>query len=91
MLAPAVTRLLRARWLASPYKEADALVFGKDNGEGGDYRDAGGRTSGPPVKAAGLVGQGRLTARNGSTSLPGQLGGLTVPKPVGSSEDAPMS
>jgi integrase len=41
VLAPAVTRLLRERWLASAYKGAEQLVFCKDNGEGGDYRDAG--------------------------------------------------
>jgi hypothetical protein len=39
--APAVTRLLRERWLTSACKGAEQLVFCKDNGEGGEYRDAG--------------------------------------------------
>ena len=60
VLAPAVTRLLRERWFASPYKGAEQLVFCKANGEGGDYRDAG-RAFRVAVKAAGLQGQGRLS------------------------------
>ena len=60
VLAPAVTRLLRGRWLASPYKGAEQLVFCKPNGEGGDYRDAG-EAFRAAVRAAGLQGQGRLS------------------------------
>ena len=60
VLAPAVTRLLRARWLASGYKAGDQLVFCKGNGEGGDYRDAG-KAFRAAVKAADLHGEGRLS------------------------------
>ncbi len=60
-----MTRLLRARWLASRYKAADALIFGKDNGEGDDYRRAG-ETFRAAVEGAGLAGRGRLTAWWGS-------------------------
>jgi integrase len=60
VLAPAVTRLLRGRWLASSYKAGDQLVFCKANGEGGDYRDAG-KAFRAAVKAAGLHGEGRLS------------------------------
>jgi integrase len=60
VLAPAVTRLLRERWLASAYKAAEQLVFCKANGEGDDYRDAG-KAFRAAVKAAGLQGQGRLS------------------------------
>ena len=71
VLAPAVTWLLRERWLASPYKASEQLVFCKSNGEGGDYRDAG-RAFRAAVKAAGLQGQGRLSLhslRHGFASL----------------------
>jgi integrase len=54
VLAPAVVRLLRERWLASPYKTADHLVFCKPSGEPGDYRDAG-EGFRAAVKAAGLL------------------------------------
>ena len=60
VLAPAVVRLLRERWLASPYKTADHLIFYKVNGEPGDYRDAG-EAFRAAVKAAGLHGEGRLS------------------------------
>lgn len=60
VLAPSVTRLLRERWLASPQKGTDHLVFCKANGEPGDYRDAGAAFR-AAVKAAGLQGQGRLS------------------------------
>jgi integrase len=60
VLAPAVTRLLRERWLASSYKGAQQLVFCKATGEGGDYPDAG-KAFRAAVKAAGLHGQGRLS------------------------------
>ena len=71
VLAPAVVRLLRERWLASPYKTADHLVFCKASGEPGDYRDAG-EGFRAAVKAAGLQGQGRLSLhslRHGFASL----------------------
>ena len=60
VLAPAATRLLRGRWLASSYKAGDQLVFCKGNGEGGDYRDAG-KAFRAAVKAAGVQEQGRLS------------------------------
>jgi integrase len=61
VLAPAVTRLLRGRWLASSHKGGDQFVFCKDNGEGADYRDAG-KAFRAAVKSAGLrEGQGRLS------------------------------
>ena len=60
VLAPAVTRLLRERWLASPHKGSDHLVFCKANGEPGDYWDAG-RAFRAAVKGAGLHGEGRLS------------------------------
>jgi len=68
VLAPAVTRLLRERRLASPYKGADQLVFCKVNGEGGDDRDAG-KAFRAAVKAAGLQGQGRLSLHSLRHSL----------------------
>ena len=60
VLAPAVTRLLRGRWLASPHKGTDQFVFCKASGEGSDYRDAG-KAFRAAVKAAGLHGEGRLS------------------------------
>ena len=71
VLCPAVTRLLRERWLTSPYKGAEQLLFCKANGEPGDYRDAG-KGFRAAVKAAGLQGQGRLSLhslRHGFASL----------------------
>jgi integrase len=71
VLAPAVTRLLRERWLASSYKEAERLVFCKTNGRGGDYRAAG-EAFRAAVTRAGLQGQGRLSLhslRHGFASL----------------------
>jgi integrase len=66
-----VVRLLRERWLGSPYKTADHLVFCKAYGGPGDYRDAG-EGFRAAVKAAGLQGQGRLSLhslRHGFASL----------------------
>jgi integrase len=71
VLAPAVVRLLRERWLASPYKGTDHLVFCKASGEPADYRDAG-KGFRAAAKAAGLQGQGRLSLhslRHGYASL----------------------
>jgi integrase len=71
VLAPSLVRLLRERWLASPYKATDHLIFCKANGEPGDYRDAG-KGFRAAVKAAGLQGQGRLSLhslRHGFASL----------------------
>ena len=57
VLAPGVTRLLRERWLASPYKAAEHLVFSAARRGGGDYRVAG-EAFQAAVKAAGAAGPG---------------------------------
>jgi integrase len=41
VLAPSVVTMLRERWLASPFKRADAFVFCNTLGRGLDYRDVG--------------------------------------------------
>ncbi len=58
ILAPSVVGLLRERWLASPYKAADDLVFCNQHGRGWSTTHCQERFH-VAVKRAGLKGQGR--------------------------------
>ncbi len=60
ILAPALVKVLRAHWLASPHKAPEDFVFTDALGRGLDYRDVGEGFQ-AAVKAAGLTGPGRLT------------------------------
>jgi len=60
VLAPALVKVLREHWLASPQKAPEDLVFTDELGCGLDYRDVG-EGFRAAVKAAGLTGPGRLT------------------------------
>jgi integrase len=60
VLAPAVAKLLRERWLASPYKTREDFVFCNTLGRGLDYRDVGEAFRGA-VKRAGISAAGRLS------------------------------
>jgi hypothetical protein len=71
VLASAVTRLLRERWLASSYKNVEHLVFCKTNGRGGDCRAAG-EAFRAAVKTAGI---GRTGCPAGLRAAVGQLRG----------------
>jgi hypothetical protein len=71
LLAPAIVRLLREQWVASPFKSADDFVFTTRKGGGRDYRHVGDAFR-LAVKRAGLRGQGRLSLhslRHGYASL----------------------
>ena len=71
LLAPAIVRLLREQWLASPFKSADDFVFTTTTGRGRDYRHVGDAFR-LAVERAGLRGQGRLSLhslRHGYASL----------------------
>jgi integrase len=72
VLAPALARMLRQHWLASPYKAADDLVFSTPLGRGLDYRDVGKRFR-RAVKLAGLASEGKRLSlhslRHGFASL----------------------
>jgi integrase len=71
LLAPAMVRLLREQWLASPFKSADDFVFTATTGRGCNYRHVGDAFR-LAVKRAGLRGQGRLSLhslRHGYASL----------------------
>ena len=52
--------MLREHWLASAHKAPEEFVFTDSLGRGLDYRDVG-EGFRPAVKAAGLIGPGRLT------------------------------
>ena len=41
ILAPAVAKLLRELWLASPYESPEDIVFCNANGRGLNYREVG--------------------------------------------------
>lgn len=60
LLAPAIVRLLREEWVASPFKSADDFVFTTRTGRGLGYRQVGAafRTA---VQRAGVQGAGRLS------------------------------
>jgi integrase len=70
-LAPAIVRLLRERWLASPWKGPDDPVFANSPGRSLDYRYVGEafRTA---VRRSGVRADGRLSLhslRHGYASL----------------------
>jgi integrase len=60
ILAPALAKRLRERWLASRYKAPHDFVFGNTLGRGLDYRDVG-EGFRQAVKRAGLQAPGKLT------------------------------
>jgi integrase len=60
ILAPAVAKQLRQRWLASPYKTKTDFVFGNTLGRGRDYRDVGDAFR-LTIKRAGITAPGRLS------------------------------
>jgi integrase len=71
VLAPAMVRLLRARWLASPDKGPDDFVFTNGAGRPLDYRKVG-EAFRVAVRRAGVRGDGRLSLhslRHGYASL----------------------
>lgn len=71
LLAPAIMRLLRERWLDSPFKGADDFVFVTATRRGLNYRHVG-DVFREAVRRAGLKGQGRLSLhslRHGYASL----------------------
>jgi integrase len=71
ILAPALAKSLRERWLASRYKAPRDFVFRNTLGRGLDYRDAG-EAFRQAVKRAGLQAPGKLTLhslRHGFASL----------------------
>ena len=71
LLAPAIVRLLRQRWLESPFKGADDFVFATATRRGLNYRHVG-DVFREAVRRAGLKGQGRLSLhslRHGYASL----------------------
>ena len=71
ILAPALAKRLRERWLASRYKQPSDFVFSNTLGRGLDYRDVG-EGFRQAVKRAGLQAPGKLTLhslRHGFASL----------------------
>ena len=71
ILAPALAKSLRERWLASRYKAPRDFVFCNTLGRGLDYRDVGDGFR-QAVKRAGLQAPGKLTLhslRHGFASL----------------------
>jgi integrase len=58
VLAPAIAKLLRQHWLASPHKAADDFVFCNTLGRGLDYRKVG-EGFRQAVKRAGLSSEGK--------------------------------
>ena len=71
VLAPAVAKLLRERWLASSFKASDDFVFCNTVGRGLDYRKVG-EAFRATVKRAGITASGRLSLhslRHGYASL----------------------
>jgi integrase len=60
VLAPSVAKLLRERWLASPFKGPGELVFGNTRGRGLNHREPGNAFR-AAVKGAGIATPGRLT------------------------------
>ncbi len=71
ILAPAVVRLLRERWLASAHKDPDALIFCTRHGRGPNYRRVG-DVFRAAVTRSGVRGAGRLSLqslRHGYASL----------------------
>lgn len=59
-LAPAMVRLLRERWLGTPYKGPDDFVFSNRLGRGLDYRKVG-QAFRDAVRSSGLRADGRLS------------------------------
>jgi integrase len=59
-LAPAMVRLLRARWLATPFKGPDDFVFSTATRRGLDYRKVGAAFR-QAVRASGVRADGRLS------------------------------
>jgi len=71
VLAPAVAKLLRERWLASSFKAPHHLVVCNTLGRGLDYRDVG-EAFRATVKRRGITATGRLSLhslRHGYASL----------------------
>jgi integrase len=71
VLAPAVAKLLRERWLASSFKAPYHLVFCSTLGRGLDYRDVG-EAFRATLKRSGIAPSGRLSLhslRHGYASL----------------------
>jgi integrase len=71
VLAPAVAKLLRERWLASPQKAPDAFVYANTLGRSLDYRDVG-EAFRATVRRSGITASGRLSLhslRHGYASL----------------------
>jgi integrase len=71
LLAPAMVRLLRERWLSSPFKSNEDFVFATSTRRGLNYRHVGDIFR-EAVRRAGLKGQGRLSLhslRHGYASL----------------------
>jgi integrase len=71
VLAPAIAKLLRERWLASSFKAPTDFVFANTLGRGLDYRDVGAAFR-ATVKRSGITASGRLSLhslRHGYASL----------------------
>jgi integrase len=71
ILAPAVVRLLRQRWLQSPFKGSENLVWCTRDGRGQSYRRAGDAFR-AAVRKAGLTSDERLSLhslRHGYASM----------------------
>jgi integrase len=71
LLAPAIVRLLREQWVASPFKSADDFVFTTRTDRGRNYRHVGDAFR-VAVERAGLRGHGRLSLhslRHGYASM----------------------
>ncbi len=60
VLAPAIAKLLREQWLASPHKRPEQLVFCTLEGRGLNYRDAG-EAFRAAIRASGVTASGRLS------------------------------
>jgi integrase len=60
ILAPAIAKLLREHWLASPYKRPDDIVFCNPLGRGRDYRHVG-HGFRDAVRRAGIEAPGRVS------------------------------
>ncbi len=72
MLAPTIAKLLRERWLASPFKAPHHMVFCTTLGRGLDYRDVGEHFRATLKRSGITTAGGRLTLhslRHGFASL----------------------
>jgi integrase len=71
ILAPAIAKLLRERWLASPFKAKHHFVFANTLGRGIDYRDVS-EDFRATLRRSGITASGRLSLhslRHGYASL----------------------